>query len=313
MWIGRRCDTSSSTLLARLRMNQRALGISRRSSSAQHGQRATTSASHIGTVMLVDTSRDPPVARDCTRVRARTPGGADQRRVSAPRPGCPRAASAAHRARRPCGSTGSAPGSSCSSPGGSPRPCRTGRHVTISVTIGSLNGLFFFSASSEACAILQLGGVVGEDRGAVRRSVVAELRVLRGRIDRAPEVLDQLLVADLARVVHDLHRLGVAGDLGSPPARRSGWPSCRRCSPRWSTARRAPCRNRPPRTRSSRRRRWPWRLAAGAALCAAATAAASANAAAAANDAMRFMRPPTRTSAPRRCCNNACRWAAGRR
>src|SRR5262245_55472945 len=65
MWIGRRCDTSSCTLLARLRTNQRALGINRRSSTAHTARRATINASHNGTVMLDDT-RAPPVGRDCT-------------------------------------------------------------------------------------------------------------------------------------------------------------------------------------------------------------------------------------------------------
>ena len=50
--------------------------------------------------------------------------------------------------------------------------------------------------------------------GAVLRADVAELAVLHRRIDVVPEDVEQLLVADLLRVVDDLHRLGVAGAAG---------------------------------------------------------------------------------------------------
>src|SRR5262249_59603492 len=42
-------------------------------------------------------------------------------------------------------------------------------------------------------------------------AVVAELPILRQRIDVVPEHVEQLLIAHLGRVVHDLHRFGVAG------------------------------------------------------------------------------------------------------
>ncbi len=54
MLIFRRLPTSSSTRLARLRTNQRALGISSRSSNAHAASAPMTSASHRGRVMLVD-------------------------------------------------------------------------------------------------------------------------------------------------------------------------------------------------------------------------------------------------------------------
>src|SRR5262249_22668297 len=50
-----------------------------------------------------------------------------------------------------------------------------------------------------------------EDRAAVLVAVVAELPILRQRIDVVPEHVEQLLIAHLGRVVHDLHRFGVAG------------------------------------------------------------------------------------------------------
>src|SRR5687767_10392760 len=53
-----------------------------------------------------------------------------------------------------------------------------------------------------------------EDRGAILRAVVAELRVLLERVHVAPEDVEELLVRDLRRVVHDLDRLGVARPAG---------------------------------------------------------------------------------------------------
>src|SRR5262245_45530960 len=50
-----------------------------------------------------------------------------------------------------------------------------------------------------------------EDRAAVLVAVVAELPILRQRIDVVPEHVEQLLIAHLGRVIHDLHRFGVAG------------------------------------------------------------------------------------------------------
>src|SRR2546428_9653138 len=52
--------------------------------------------------------------------------------------------------------------------------------------------------------------VVVEDRGAVLVAVVAELRLRRERVDVVPEDVEQLLVSELAGVVDDLDRLGVA-------------------------------------------------------------------------------------------------------
>src|SRR5256885_10724652 len=50
-----------------------------------------------------------------------------------------------------------------------------------------------------------------EDLGGVLRSVVAELTLVVGRVDVVPEDVEQLVVADDARVELDLHRLHVAG------------------------------------------------------------------------------------------------------
>src|SRR6516165_6354739 len=50
-----------------------------------------------------------------------------------------------------------------------------------------------------------------EDRAAVLVAVVAELPILGQRIDVVPEHVEQLLIAHLGRVVHDLHCFGVAG------------------------------------------------------------------------------------------------------
>src|SRR5262245_22965262 len=50
-----------------------------------------------------------------------------------------------------------------------------------------------------------------EDRAAVLVAVVAELAILRQRIDVVPEHVEQLLVAHLDRVVDDLDRLGMSG------------------------------------------------------------------------------------------------------
>src|SRR5262245_7962736 len=50
-----------------------------------------------------------------------------------------------------------------------------------------------------------------EDRAAILVAGVAELPILRQRIDVVPEHVEQLLIAHLGRVVHDLHRFGVAG------------------------------------------------------------------------------------------------------
>src|SRR5262249_53253968 len=53
--------------------------------------------------------------------------------------------------------------------------------------------------------------VVVEARGAVLVAVVAELAVLRQRIDVVPEHVEELLEAHVRRVVGDLDRFGVAG------------------------------------------------------------------------------------------------------
>src|SRR5436309_3119107 len=53
--------------------------------------------------------------------------------------------------------------------------------------------------------------VVVEDRGSILVAVVAELRLRRERVDVVPEDVEQLRVADLARVVDDLDRFGVSG------------------------------------------------------------------------------------------------------
>ncbi len=74
----------------------------------------------------------PSASHACHRRSATTPTARRSAAAPALLPGSfvkawacrPTVASALHRDRRPCGSTGSAPGSSCSSPGGSPRPCR---------------------------------------------------------------------------------------------------------------------------------------------------------------------------------------------
>src|SRR5262249_15049108 len=50
-----------------------------------------------------------------------------------------------------------------------------------------------------------------EDRAAVLVAVIAELPILRQRIDVVPEHVEQLVIAHLGRVVHDLHRFGVPG------------------------------------------------------------------------------------------------------
>src|SRR5438105_5335744 len=61
MWIASRWPMSSSTLFARLLMNQRADGTSSRSSSAQAASAPIASASHSGIEMLV--VKEPPGAR----------------------------------------------------------------------------------------------------------------------------------------------------------------------------------------------------------------------------------------------------------
>src|SRR5262252_2455337 len=45
-----------------------------------------------------------------------------------------------------------------------------------------------------------------EDRAAVLVAVIAELPILRQRIDVVPKHVEQLVIAHLGRVVHDLHR-----------------------------------------------------------------------------------------------------------
>src|SRR5262249_17135828 len=50
-----------------------------------------------------------------------------------------------------------------------------------------------------------------KDRAAVLIAVVAELPILRQRIDIVPEHLEQPAIAHLRRIVHDLHPLGMAG------------------------------------------------------------------------------------------------------
>src|SRR5215831_13665109 len=94
-----------------------------------------------------------------------------------------------------------------------------------------------------------------EDRAAVLVAMVAELPILRQGIDVVPEYVEELVIANLGRVVDDLHRFGVAGaaarhllvaGIGGVPAgiARGGADHAFR-----------PCRSRPPRTRNSRRRR----------------------------------------------------------
>src|SRR5258707_1575987 len=48
-----------------------------------------------------------------------------------------------------------------------------------------------------------------KDCAAILVAVVAELSILRQGIDVVPEHVEQLVVAYLGRVVHDLHRLGM--------------------------------------------------------------------------------------------------------
>src|SRR5215468_10068538 len=50
-----------------------------------------------------------------------------------------------------------------------------------------------------------------EDRAAVLVAVIAELPILRQRIDVVPKRVEQLVIAHLGRVVHDLHRFGMPG------------------------------------------------------------------------------------------------------
>src|SRR5215831_14731205 len=50
-----------------------------------------------------------------------------------------------------------------------------------------------------------------EDRAAVLVAVIAELPILRQGIDVVPKHVEQLLIAHLGRVVHDLHRFGMPG------------------------------------------------------------------------------------------------------
>src|SRR4051812_5692710 len=65
----------------------------------------------------------------------------------------------------------------------------------------------------------RLGGAalfstVDEDRGPVLVATVAELPVFRERVDVVPENLQQLLVADLRRIIDNLDRFRVAGAAG---------------------------------------------------------------------------------------------------
>ena len=53
------------------------------------------------------------------------------------------------------------------------------------------------------------GGVGGEDGGAIRRPLIADLAVRIGRVDMAKEGVDQLRIAGLGRVIGDLDRLQV--------------------------------------------------------------------------------------------------------
>jgi len=57
---------------------------------------------------------------------------------------------------------------------------------------------------------LPLRFVANEDRGAILIADVAELTMRVQRIDVLPEVIEQLLVADLRRIEHDLHGFRVA-------------------------------------------------------------------------------------------------------
>ena len=56
---------------------------------------------------------------------------------------------------------------------------------------------------------LALGLVLPVDPAAVLAAAVAELAVLDRWVDVAPEILDQLGVADLLRIVEDAHRFGM--------------------------------------------------------------------------------------------------------
>ena len=57
---------------------------------------------------------------------------------------------------------------------------------------------------------LALGRVAPVDAAAVLAADVAELAVFHRGVDVAPEIVDQLGIAHLGRVVDDAHRLGVA-------------------------------------------------------------------------------------------------------
>ena len=88
---------------------------------------------------------------------------------------------------------------------------------------------FFFDAS----ASFRSSSLWYEDRGAVLVAVVAELLVLHGRIDVAPEIIEQLWRSRPCagrRPPRPTRR----GRCRRPrPADRSDWRPCRRCSPRW--------------------------------------------------------------------------------
>ena len=62
---------------------------------------------------------------------------------------------------------------------------------------------------------LALGFVLPVDAAAILAADVAELAVLHRRIDVAPEVVEQLPIADLLRVVGHANRLGVSGTAGA--------------------------------------------------------------------------------------------------
>ena len=80
-----------------------------------------------------------PAARDLQRSTERQSGP----QLAVRQPALPQSCLSRASRPQPCGRTCSGAGSSCSSPGGSPRPGRTAPASAISVTIGCLNGLLF--------------------------------------------------------------------------------------------------------------------------------------------------------------------------
>ena len=172
------------------------------------------------------------------------------------------------------------------------------------------------------------GLVLPVDGAAILRADVAELAVLHRRVDMAPEVIDQLLIAHLRRIVAYADGLGMPGAAGADLRGRWDLRSCRRCIRTPSRSHPAACRNPLPGTRNSRRRKWPSR---GSRACPRALPAArrrrSRYCQAAATRLVRdrlnprrvFMsaapaacRRAARIAARHRCCSSACRSVSGR-